>query len=666
MEQRSVHLSNSIDKLRQPLSSSSKSNSDKMRKIRSDKNSSNHIIDNSIDKNGRLLVAAKSSKLNYQNLKRSKMLLPECFPIPKVLPASSSHIDEYNYEDDFEDYSDDFEEDTETDNNKSESSDRESSTEKSNIGRSDKIVNNESYDNSPLLRRIMNHQQSDNSQPQFTHSSDLTQRKIDFTNATTINWEKISEVERRYKMLKNLIGMEIVQFDLLDHHRICAHDFYAQMFGNTNYTQVQTQTGDDDLNCYVQTEEVDKETVWTQIPYSDHQDCGVVSISNDIDYHKHFDIDDSEINFFKIGHFEMEKFRKFISIAGQVFIDIMQSSSNCTAKLSLEYRTSSFKFSTGYSKFLLGDFINSAKITSIFHWENHLFVAFYIEQTSNDDMINRNIIIEFDIYKPNIPQKILLCENEVKCLCTSPDGISAVFVGLNDGSCMAYDLREQNSLFTNKLRWHQNGEMYPLRTAAYDTSFKAFNKKAFEEDNQFAIVAISNIPSNINSSETYQIVSVNEAGIVIIWTIINEESIRINDHDLGLRPGAQLKMAQTSIIRPDRIHFSNLNSSRKMTVNCMVMVPINPAQFFLGTSRGIIINFISNKAIKLIGPRIYRNDFDLATEVICISFSLESTFFLAIGFSNGEVQLHDLAINRDNRKGNKSLSNVIKAFQLEI
>ncbi|EJW83158.1 hypothetical protein WUBG_05935, partial [Wuchereria bancrofti] len=120
---------------------------------------------------------------------------------------------------------------------------------------------------------------------------------------------------------------------------------------------------------------------------------------------------------------------------------------------------------------------------------------------------------------------------------------------------MAYDLREQNSLFTNKLRWHENGEMYPLRTAAYDTSFKAFNKKALEEDCQFAIVAISNIPSNIDSSETYQIVSVNEVGIVIIWTVINDESTRISDHDLGLRPGAQLKMAQTSIIRPDRIHF---------------------------------------------------------------------------------------------------------------
>ncbi|VDN91732.1 unnamed protein product [Brugia pahangi] len=216
---------------------------------------------------------------------------------------------------------------------------------------------------------------------------------------------------------------------------------------------------------------------------------------------------------------------------------------------------------------------------------------------------------------------------------------------------MAYDLREQNSLFTNKLRWHQNGEMYPLRTAAYDTSFKAFNKKAFEEDYQFAIVAISNIPSIIDSSETYQIVSVNEVGIVIIWTIINEESTRINDHDLGLRPGAQLKMAQTSIIRPDRIHFSN------------------PSLFYTIHSHGLLLIWDLTKSKK---PE-YMDDLNLKDGLVITKAELQITSssnsytnLLAIGFSNGEVQLHGLAINRDNRKGNKSLSNVIKAYQLEI
>uniref|UniRef100_A0A1I7VDI7 Protein MAK11 n=1 Tax=Loa loa TaxID=7209 RepID=A0A1I7VDI7_LOALO len=135
----------------------------------------------------------------------------------------------------------------------------------------------------------------------------------------------------------------------------------------------------------------------------------------------------------------------------------------------------------------------------------------------------------------------------------------------------------------------------------------------------------------------------------------------------------------------------------------MTMVPTNPAQFLLGTNHGIIINFVSSKATKLIGPRIYRNDFEMVAEVMCISFSSESTSFCnptlfyaihsyglllawdlakskkpesmddlnlkdgseAIGFSNGEVHLHELSklsTDRDSRKRNKSLSNAIKVF----
>ncbi|VDO82268.1 unnamed protein product [Onchocerca flexuosa] len=68
-------------------------------------------------------------------------------------------------------------------------------------------------------------------------------------------------------------------------------------------------------------------------------------------------------------------------------------------------------------------------------------------------------------------------------------------------------------------------------------------------------------------------------------------------------------MTQTSIIRSDGFVYSNLNSSRKMVVNCVIMVPMNPAQFLLGTNRGTIISFVLSKAVKLIGPKIYRNNF---------------------------------------------------------
>ncbi|KAM3724904.1 Cytoplasmic dynein 2 intermediate chain [Dirofilaria immitis] len=693
--ERNLHPLNSIDKLRQPLSSSSKTsksnststakqypekstisklerlkskrneserkldtkyvseegNYDTIRKLRNDKSSSNHVIDNSIDKTKRLPLVTKSLKSNYQNLKLSKLSSSEITPSSKIPPTSTRHIDEYNYEDDFEEYSDDFEEETDIDSDKSDSSKRERNIGKSKrnkqnfettknstiskVGTSSKnalidAANDESFINSPLLHRIMNPRRSNaNVQPlqiqSISHPYSM-QRKIDFTNATKINWERILEVEQRYKILKNLIGMEIVQIDLLDHHSIGSYDFYIQMFGNKDCAQVQTQTGDDDLDRYVQTEEVEKETIWTQIPYSDSQGWGIVNISNDINHHECFNIDDSEIELFKINHFEMEKFRKFISTAGQVFIDLMQSSPNHATKLSFEYRTS-FMFSIGYDKFSLGNLVN----------------AFYVEQTSNEDINNRSIIVEFDICIPHSPQKILICHSEVRCLCTSPDGNSAIFIGLNDGSCMAYDLRESNSLFTTKLQWHENGETYPLRTAAYDTSFKAIINKEFDEIDQFPVVEINIVPSNINNPETYQLVSVNEVGIVIIWAIINEETNRIIDHDdLGLRPGAQLKMRQISTIRPDGVLFSHLNSSQKVIVNCMTVVPTNRAQFLLGTNRGIIASFVSNKSIKLIGPRMYRNDFDIAAEVTCISFSVESTFFLA-GFSSGHISLYEIS-----------------------
>ncbi|VDO73309.1 unnamed protein product, partial [Onchocerca flexuosa] len=114
-----MHLSNSIDKLRQSLSLSSsnktsrpnstntrkqypeksvvsklerlksgrnstekvqkigtkdalkESSDDKIRKLRDDKSSSNHIIDNAIDKTGR--SSSKNSRSIYQNLKASKL-----------------------------------------------------------------------------------------------------------------------------------------------------------------------------------------------------------------------------------------------------------------------------------------------------------------------------------------------------------------------------------------------------------------------------------------------------------------------------------------------------------------------------------------------------------------------------------------------------------------
>lgn len=64
------------------------------------------------------------------------------------------------------------------------------------------------------------------------------------------------------------------------------------------------------------------------------------------------------------------------------------------------------------------------------------------------------------------------------------------------------------------------------------------------------------------SDNTYQVVTINEVGTLIIWSIIQSELN--NDNDLGVRPGAKLKMSQAAILHLHRTiekyHFSFYNS----------------------------------------------------------------------------------------------------------
>ncbi|VDK37013.1 unnamed protein product [Gongylonema pulchrum] len=112
--------------------------------------------------------------------------------------------------------------------------------------------------------------------------------------------------------------MEIVHFDLLDHNPIREYEFFVQMFGSTDHVQVQTQTGDDNMECYCQTDGPERETIWTQIPYSDTQGWGTVS-TVDASSYQHLNVEDPELKHYKTSYFHKERFRRFISTAGQVY-----------------------------------------------------------------------------------------------------------------------------------------------------------------------------------------------------------------------------------------------------------------------------------------------------------------------------------------------------------
>uniref|UniRef100_A0A1I7WR01 FTH domain-containing protein n=1 Tax=Heterorhabditis bacteriophora TaxID=37862 RepID=A0A1I7WR01_HETBA len=85
-----------------------------------------------------------------------------------------------------------------------------------------------------------------------------------------INYGEVSESEKRYRKLcfkqYRFSALETFTFVVLDQPPVKDYDFYMELFGDSGKDQTSTQTGEDDMNEEVQTEEQSCDTKWVQHP----------------------------------------------------------------------------------------------------------------------------------------------------------------------------------------------------------------------------------------------------------------------------------------------------------------------------------------------------------------------------------------------------------------
>uniref|UniRef100_F1L683 WD repeat-containing protein 60 n=1 Tax=Ascaris suum TaxID=6253 RepID=F1L683_ASCSU len=352
--------------------------------------------------------------------------------------------------------------------------------------------------------------------------------------------------------------------------------------------------------------------------------------------------EDPYIALYKVDHLHSERLRKFISVAAQVIIELIAAPTTDKQVSSMRHR-SDMSFSAGYNIFSLGKLATASKVTCIRHNDNRLLIAFYVNKSLAEDIVDKSLLVEFRCGEPQPPERVMFCESEVRCCCYSPDGSSAVFVGLADGSCVAFDLQEASSKFPSTLPWPETTNDYCLRTAAYDTSFSGVVWKSGKNEEQDApIVDIHTVGDWENDiTQSYQVISINQAGTITIWAIIDGSSMGA-DMDLGLRPGATLKMSQVDILKPDKVIMNNSMGRLRLIVNAMVPNPLDRSQFLLATDAGFILNIVRMKGITFTGPRIYKADIDVTAEVLCEKISNFNPSIILAGLSNGHVALYKL------------------------
>ncbi|VDD89343.1 unnamed protein product [Enterobius vermicularis] len=526
----------------------------------------------------------------------------------------------YYYEDDFEDYTDDFEEDSGEDEETINSKKEDFQVRRDDHNSEEMLPKNAS--DTPLMRRL-------------TQSRDVKTKSTVIRRPSQIfgllNTPFDKAANSRYNALKNLIEMEVVQFEFADIPPVSDYEFYLEMFGDTNKIQVQTQTYDENCNRFVQTEEEETESKWTQHPPTDERGWGIGSTKQN--EFTSLDLMDTDVEFYRKRNVDKEKLKKFLDVAGEVMIKLTQPSSHRLAITNLKLSLQA-PFSLGYNRFSVENLASKSKVSNVVYHQGTLFVSFFVKEGKAKEIPERTMVVQYVIDNPSIPQRLMTCESEVACGCYVASKYGAFFVGLKDGSCVAFDLSEPLRVFNTEVNWPGVDEPFKLCTPAYDTAFQSISSGE-GDDMRSPVVGINATANAAEKNISYQVASINEMGTIFVWTISEADKVSAVV-DLGLRPGARLRMALTSIIRLSAAGSSKLTGTSTLNVRCVEYDQNDPFHFYIGTDNKVIFNFTRAKGWSYTGPKAYRTQ-GLPVEILCERFSPFDAKIFLVGLSNGQL-----------------------------
>uniref|UniRef100_A0A914WVP8 WD repeat-containing protein 60 n=1 Tax=Plectus sambesii TaxID=2011161 RepID=A0A914WVP8_9BILA len=470
---------------------------------------------------------------------------------PQVPTEQKETAENYGYEDDFEEYDDDFEDDDEGDEEVAKvtvapppSSRRPEQQEADNEEEEAK----DTVDDGSKMKAKKRKQDSADSRRKSIQS------RIDFSHASApeISFGALGQAQKRHLRLLNLIDLDGMTYDILEMPPVKDYEFYIQNFGKGNRIQVQTQTGDEDVERDIQTDEVDNEGKWTQHPPMDVHGCG-----GDTATKTYEDAEEDEFRQFRSGALHSAQFLKFTAAAGQLISDLLSEGHMSMDNNKLEHRTSE-PFSTGFNTFSLGALAKDAQVTAVAYCQqqpNFFVTALYIKDSLAEDIAGKTLIVQWSIDDMEVPVMLLLCENMVHSCCYSPNGDTAVFAGLDDGSVVAWDLTESDSLHHVTIPWKSHSDLV-LRTATYNTAFlngvKPLSKSDLYTSPIKTVACIGDLTSD-KSVSTYQLACLEECGTVHIWTVLETLSTATettSELDFGLSPGGKLKLLKSAEIKP--------------------------------------------------------------------------------------------------------------------
>ena len=467
------------------------------------------------------------------------------------------------------------------------------------------------------------------------------------------------KVAKRGDRLLQMIRLDVVNFDLFELPPI-RYEAFMKTFGASNTLQATTQTGEDNIDEEAQTEAIETLDKWTQKPPAtiaalDLEDQDLLSqyIKGVGGETKSKPEDNSDF----INYANSLRLTSFLDMAGSAMITLLEEESqqrhdaqeDGQEEREVEFSDRVIMLNTDLP-FLQDCAIHNLAFASD---QAGLLLSTHKSRMDEDSetdsrssstaVIQRTILCLWNVSHPSMPQKILAANGLVTACTFSPFKASAALAGMENGTICVWDLRESSTIHQEVTREVYEEIMFVFRSPTYTTNVG-------EESHNSSITAICCLPdskdesiqTDLTGGGTFQIVTSEVRGIVLIWTVLDSQ--RDFEQNLGLAHWGTMRLVQTMMLDLTQVSNKEIGVP-EVSVFDVACNPKDGSQLFIAVDDGTVMHASIHPGHRP-NPRSYKPEYETMSASKSIAFCPFDEPYLLVGSDDGTIRLHAITNER--------------------
>ena len=234
-----------------------------------------------------------------------------------------------------------------------------------------------------------------------------------------------------------------------------------------------------------------------------------------------------------------------------------------------------------------------------------------------------------------------MCPGTVTEVCFTAIRSTLVFAGCEEGEVVVWDCRETMAQHQQLHQQNQHTARSPTfsHTDAHCSRVTAIKPLVDSSD-----LEMTELSGDANKLSAFQMVSVENLGQVVIWTVLDYQ--RDFDQNLGLAHWGQVRMVPSSVVNLGSLITADLhNHEHEVHAYDISMDPEDGTRFYVGADDGIVIHG-STQADHRPSPRLFKPEIETSASCNSIAFCPFDEPYMLLGSQDGSIRLHNSSNER--------------------